>query len=897
MIKKRILGIALSAVLSMALMITSLPTALSFADEYDDYEEEYEEDVPEYDDPVPAPDPQDYNFLSVSPGNLSFGTQTKGSSSDSQRVSISNSGSQYHVVDCSLNDPDNAFIVETAIDNIIDPGGMIFWHVSYNPNAKEGYHSATLIVTGHGSDSYTESGYVNLSVEIVNPQPYITNVSVSPSQISATAGANIYFSANVSGGNGYSSDVEWSVSNQRDSSTYITGGGQLIIGKNETAEELFVTAVSKQDRNYSDVGVVDITREKYTVTTYANPSNGGTTAGGGTFSRGDDTTIYASNANGFSFDGWYLNGNKVSSNNEYRIKGIRENLNYEARFSQNQVYVKVKKNIDDAGKVTDSQNLKVGSNITLNATPNKGYKFDCWKENDKKVSESPSFQINNITTSRTFTACFSRNEYKVNLSAYPEKSGVIEGNGYFAKGKDVVIKATPVDGYEFVNWTENGVPFSTSKQVTISKISKDYNFVANFKKKEAKMYTMLSAVTSNDGVILPSGNTQVQQGASLTYTIAAKEGYRIANVAVDGKQVGAVSTYTFSNIKGDHQIAAAFVPIEKKPEPTAKPSTKPAATAKPTAKPQKDVTTTIVVPETKPQEVSDDPVYTEVDPEPIIIDEDLPDVGSDEEIQEMTQMGGALQNLNLTSEEALNKIISGDSRDIYEMALYLGDLKVTINNDYADNYQETMYSSYYNNVSVPNFSEVLDNLLTTEQKLSVAEGQSKYEINLNILKADNQMSVINKQLIQDMKPKDMAIGTYFDILLMQDYDGASSLISELPKGMTIVMNIPEEYKSSDREYSIIRMHMNKDGSMDLTELKDEDNDPNTVTFTTNKFSYYALGFRDPVNGINTLMQARTGNARANLLIILIMIVLVAIAITLSVYLIQYIRRPKRHRRR
>ena len=895
--KKKLISLLLAGTLSVALFITSMPAQIVRADE--EYESELlgeGEENPE-ERPVEAPDT---GFMYVSPINLSFGTQTIGGDSDSQRIGITNNGYKSHTFNYVLNDAAGAFNVSFDSSLSYEPGDTAYMQVSFNPYASEGFHDATLNIQGYDSTGYIESQSVYLSIELVNKSPQITNVLVTPQQISATAGANIYFNAAVEGLNNPNRDVTWSVRNNYDSSTHITQSGELIIGGNETSEELYVTATSVQDPNWSDVAVVKVAREKFTISTQPSPSNGGTTAGGGTFNRGDSTTIYASNANGFNFDGWYLNGNKVSGNNEYRVNGINANQTYEARFVQNQVYVKVKKNIDDGGKVTDSQNIKMGSNITLNATPNKGYKFDCWKENDKNVSSSPSFQINNITTNRTFTACFARNEYKISLSAYPEKAGVVEGAGYYAVGKDGVIKATPVEGYEFVNWTENGVPFSTSNKVTVSKIGKDYNFVANFKKKDVKMYTMLSAVTSNHGVILPSGNTQAQQGSSLVYTIAANDGYRISNVAVDGKQVGAVSSYTFNNINANHQIAVAFVPIEqpKKTSNTQSTETKKTETKKTeTKKPVEQKVVIETIPEVEPQKVSDTEVYEEVEPEQIIIDADMPDQGSDEDLLEHVQATGALQTLNLTEEEAIAKINAKDSRDIYEAALVNGDLKVTINNDYADSYQETMYSSYYNNVSVPNFEDVLDALLTTDQKLKIAKGESQYEINLNILDADDQMSVVNKQLIQDMKGKDMAIGTYFNILLMQDFEGVSSLISELPHPMTMVMNVPEKFKSDDRTYSIIRLHMEKDGSMSVTELKDEDNDPNTVTFTTDKFSYYALGFRDSVNGVSTLLQAKTGDARANVLILLTLLVLVAIVVTVIVYVVQYIRRPRRYRRR
>ncbi|MPM50172.1 hypothetical protein SDC9_96908 [bioreactor metagenome] len=60
------------------------------------------------------------------------------------------------------------------------------------------------------------------------------------------------------------------------------------------------------------------------------------------------------------------------------------------------------------------------------------------------------------------------------------------------------------------------------------------------------------------GSISPSGNITVKEGMSKTYTITADEGYCISDVLVDGESVGAVNSYTFSDVKADHKISAEF---------------------------------------------------------------------------------------------------------------------------------------------------------------------------------------------------------------------------------------------------------------------------------------------------------------------------------------------------
>ncbi|HNS77984.1 MAG TPA: hypothetical protein PKM17_04995, partial [Syntrophorhabdus sp.] len=54
------------------------------------------------------------------------------------------------------------------------------------------------------------------------------------------------------------------------------------------------------------------------------------------------------------------------------------------------------------------------------------------------------------------------------------------------------------------------------------------------------------------------GSISVNHGASRTFSISANTGYTITDVTVDGVSVGAVSSYTFSNVTANHTISATF---------------------------------------------------------------------------------------------------------------------------------------------------------------------------------------------------------------------------------------------------------------------------------------------------------------------------------------------------
>jgi len=71
----------------------------------------------------------------------------------------------------------------------------------------------------------------------------------------------------------------------------------------------------------------------------------------------------------------------------------------------------------------------------------------------------------------------------------------------------------------------------------------------------------IAATAGSGGTITPAGNIVVNQAANLTFTIAATSGYAIADVKVDDVSVGAVTSYTFSDVAANHTIAASFSAI------------------------------------------------------------------------------------------------------------------------------------------------------------------------------------------------------------------------------------------------------------------------------------------------------------------------------------------------
>lgn len=70
--------------------------------------------------------------------------------------------------------------------------------------------------------------------------------------------------------------------------------------------------------------------------------------------------------------------------------------------------------------------------------------------------------------------------------------------------------------------------------------------------------SIIKATAGQGGAIAPTGAVTVSYGASQTFSITPNAGYHVADVKVDGLSVGAVTSYAFSSVRGDHTIEAFF---------------------------------------------------------------------------------------------------------------------------------------------------------------------------------------------------------------------------------------------------------------------------------------------------------------------------------------------------
>ncbi len=147
--------------------------------------------------------------------------------------------------------------------------------------------------------------------------------------------------------------------------------------------------------------------DEYDVQVSANPNEGGTVTGGGSYQEGQSCTVKATTKPGFNFVNWTENGNQVSDMAEYTFT-VTGNRILVANFSElqsNEYGVQVSANPSEGGTVTGGGTYQQGQSCTVKATTKPGFNFVNWTENGNQVSDMAEYTFT-VTGNRILVANF-----------------------------------------------------------------------------------------------------------------------------------------------------------------------------------------------------------------------------------------------------------------------------------------------------------------------------------------------------------------------------------------------------------------------------------------------------------------------------------------------------------
>ena len=254
--------------------------------------------------------------------------------------------------------------------------------------------------TGYNFTNWTENGNVvstqaNYTFTVNSNRTLVANFT--PQQYTITATADPVNGGNVTGGGTF---------NYGNSCTLnaTPAAGYTFVNWTKNGQQVSTNATYTFTVTESAAYVAHFQLQSFTVNVTADPAEGGTVAGGGTFNYGETCTVTAAANEGYAFVNWTTGMFSVSNEISYTFT-VTSNVNLTAHFELQTFQVKVSVNPAEAGNVTGEGTYNYGDEVTLTIVRNEDWHFENWTENGEVVSEEMTYTFT-ITSDRDLDANF-----------------------------------------------------------------------------------------------------------------------------------------------------------------------------------------------------------------------------------------------------------------------------------------------------------------------------------------------------------------------------------------------------------------------------------------------------------------------------------------------------------
>ncbi len=219
--------------------------------------------------------------------------------------------------------------------------------------------------------------------------------------------------------------------------------------------------------------------------------------------------------------------------------------------------------ISPAGTITVTE----GSDQSFTIAPSSGSYIVDVLVDGVSIGADSTYKFIQVSQNHTISADFAYYTYTISASA--DIGGNISPTGSISvdHGSNQGYIITPDVGYQVANVLVDGFSVGPVSSYTFDQVVEDHTIRATF---IADTVTITSSAGTN-GTISPSGTLSLPIGSSQTFTISPDRGFVNSDVLVDGASIGAIDTYTLSNVTGNHTISAVFTAENQLPTADAGP--------------------------------------------------------------------------------------------------------------------------------------------------------------------------------------------------------------------------------------------------------------------------------------------------------------------------------------
>ena len=293
---------------------------------------------------------------------------------------------------------------------------------------------------------------------------------------------------------------------------------------------------------------------------------GGTITPSGTYTAScgtGRTFTIAPAGNCYSIQGVVVDGVSRGPITSYTFANIRADHSIQATFlalSPDPGPFVILASAGTGGTISPSgaNSTNCGSNRSYSIAPASCYRIIDVKVDGVSVGAPTSYTFTNVRAGHTIQASFAAlGPFTLDASAVG--GGTISPSGATSVqcGANQNYLFTPSDYCHVVQAVKvDGQSLGAISSYTFTNVKASHTVQVTFTMRGP--YT-ITAPAATGGSVSPSGASSVACGSSMTYTITPSDiCHAIQNVKVDNLSLGAITSYTFSNVTASHSISATF---------------------------------------------------------------------------------------------------------------------------------------------------------------------------------------------------------------------------------------------------------------------------------------------------------------------------------------------------
>jgi hypothetical protein len=300
----------------------------------------------------------------------------------------------------------------------------------------------------------------------------------------------------------------------------------------------------------------------YTITSSAGTGGSVTPTGAVSVVQGANQSFAIAASAGYTISNVVVDGISQGALASYTFTNVVANHTITASFSPIVVNYTITASAGTGGSITPTGAVSVvqGANQSFAIAASAGYTISNVVVDGISQGAVASYTFTNVVANHTISASFSPIVVNYTITASAGIGGSITPTGAVSvvQGANQSFAIAASAGYTISNVLVDGISQGAVASYTFTNVAANHTISASFSPIVVN-YT-ITASAGNGGSITPTGAVSVVQGANQSFAIAANAGYKISAVTVDGISAGAVASYTFTNVRANHTIAAAFVP-------------------------------------------------------------------------------------------------------------------------------------------------------------------------------------------------------------------------------------------------------------------------------------------------------------------------------------------------